>query len=81
MSNFPPECGCCVPGVSVERLCQKCFMVWYDSGIKEANVLAREVRWRKAGDRWPWGDGQVTVAELEALERDPLPDLKAEQTT
>lgn len=78
-TTFPKDCSCCVPGAQDQRLCQQCFMIWYDAGITEANVLAREARWRKAGGRWPWGAGQATVAQLEALGTQPLPDLVAEK--
>ena len=79
MSGFLPECGCCTPGAPGGQLCQKCFMVWYDSGITSADVLAREARWRKSVGGWPWGDKPVTLDQLKALEAEPLPDLKAEQ--
>jgi len=82
MTGFPEECGCCAPEVDSERVCQKCFMVWYDSGITSAAVLAREVRWRKANGCWPWPDKDgrlATLEELAALEHMPLPDMEAEE--
>jgi hypothetical protein len=85
MTGFPEECDCCTPGVPGVKLCQKCFMVWYDSGITSAAVLAREARWRKANGCWPWPakDGTqgrlATLEELAALEHMPLPDMGAEK--
>jgi hypothetical protein len=73
------ECHCCTPGAQRDRLCTQCFKVWYDSGITVAAVLAREVRWRKANDTWPWSHHDATVQELEALQSLPMPDLCAER--
>ena len=66
-------CECCTPGELGNQLCRNCFKVWYDSGITSAPVLAREVRWRKEEGYWPWGKSDATVAQLDALERLPLP--------
>ncbi len=35
--------------------CKNCFMLWYDSGITDSDVLGAESRWRRENDWWPWG--------------------------
>lgn len=81
-------CWCCVAGHSQRgRICTMCFMIWYDSGITEAPVLAREARWRKSEGFWPWGERQPpywappspTLEQIAAMEQMPLPDLEAEK--
>lgn len=78
------ECGICTPGNGNLQLCRNCFMLWYDSGITEAPVLAREARWRKANSFWPWGAGfqngetRPRMDELKAMEELPLPDLETQ---
>ena len=73
-------CWTCVPGATRKQgLCRNCFMVWYDSGITEADVLAREVRYRKANGVWPFGKiSLLTKEQLAEIETLPLPDLIGE---
>lgn len=68
-------CSCCIAGHEGDRLCRKCFMLWYDSGVTEPPVLAREARWRKAEGFWPWGDKSPTFTQIEAMEAGPLPEV------
>jgi hypothetical protein len=69
-------CFCCIAGYDGDKLCQKCFMLWYDSGINVARWLAREARWRKAEDYWLWGDKIPRLAQIEEMEQTPLPEDK-----
>ena len=56
------------PGLQGENhLCINCFMIWYDSGIQNREVLRTESIWRRENDFWPWGDGHPTLKQLEEL--------------
>lgn len=66
---FLMECQHCTPSSPVvDRLCQQCFKVWYDSGITEYGRLSLEMRLRKEKDAWPFGPNDLTYARIKALD-------------
>ena len=67
MADTPTERVTCECFKSGGKMCSPCFMIWYDSGITDAEELFAERQAREAYKAFPFGKEKMPVAVLDEI--------------
>lgn len=57
-------CECFIEG---GKMCSPCFVIWYDSGITNAEHLYAERKAREDNGYWPFGKGVMPMTEIREI--------------